>query len=91
MAQPPEPPSVQQDQDAQREERRRKLGEWGKHAGHGMQYAITIAVFALIGWRLDLWLGTGPWLLLLLLLLGFVGATVSLVKSIPLSSSPPKR
>jgi F0F1-type ATP synthase assembly protein I len=64
---------------------RQKLGEWGHYAGFGVQYAVTIGVFALIGWKLDGWLGSEPWLLITLLFLGFLGATISLVKQLPTS------
>lgn len=69
-----------------------KLEEWSRHAGHGIQFAVIIGLFAFAGIKLDDWLGTDPWLLLLLLFLGFAGATVSLVKQLPVQNrkSPPK-
>jgi F0F1-type ATP synthase assembly protein I len=60
-----------------------KLEEWGRFAGHGIQFAIIIGLFAFGGVKLDDWLGTEPWLLLTMLFLGFIGATVSLVKQLP--------
>ena len=67
------------------------IGDWGSYAGFGVQFAIIIGVFAFAGWKLDEWLGTEPFLLLLLLLLGFLGATVSLVKQLPTSKRPSKK
>lgn len=61
------------------------LEEWGRFAGHGIQFAIILGLFAFGGMKLDDWLGTEPWLLLLMLFLGFTGATVSLVKQLPVS------
>ena len=91
MASLPDPRSSKTEEEARRDEQRQKLGEWGRYAGHGVQYAVTIGVFALIGWRLDLWWGTEPWMVLVMVLLGFVGATVSLVKQLPTSRPPTKR
>lgn len=66
-----------------------KLEEWGRFAGHGIQFAIIIGLFAFGGIKLDDWLGTEPWMLLTLLFLGFVGATVSLVKQLPVQHKKP--
>jgi len=61
--------------------------EWGSYAGYGLQFAIIIGLFTFAGWKLDAWLGTEPYLLLLMLLLGFAGATISLVIQLPVSDS----
>ena len=42
---------------------------------------------ALVGWLLDRWLGTSPWLLLVLLFLGFAVAIRNIVR---ISSQPPE-
>lgn len=42
------------------------------------EFVIAIFVGAFIGWHLDGWLGTKPWLLVLFLMLGF-GAGIKLV------------
>jgi len=89
LATPPDKRSGPMGTETDREEiERAKLGEWGKHAGFGIQYAVTIGIFALVGWKLDGWLGTEPWLIIAMVFLGFIGATVSLVKQLP-SSRPP--
>jgi len=49
-------------------------------AGAGMQFGLTICLFALLGNWLDGRLGSSPWLLLAGVLLGFGGGTVSLLK-----------
>lgn len=51
-----------------------------QYAGVGMQFGLTICLFALLGRWLDGRFGTGPWLLLLGVLLGFGGGTYSLLK-----------
>lgn len=52
----------------------------------GTRYAVEIAANTLvgagIGWALDRWLGTGPWLFILFLLLGVGGGFWSLVKAV---------
>jgi F0F1-type ATP synthase assembly protein I len=49
-------------------------------AGAGLQFGLTICVFALLGNWLDGKFGTGPWLLVAGVLLAFAGGTVSLLK-----------
>jgi F0F1-type ATP synthase assembly protein I len=48
----------------------------------GVQYAVTIVVLTLLGIWLDDRAGTAPLFLLVLLLLGFVGATYSLIRQV---------
>ncbi len=91
MASFPDPRSPKTDEEERQAEQREKLGEWGRFAGFGVQYAVTIGVFSLIGWRLDLWWGTEPWLVIAMTFLGFIGATVSLVKKLPTSTPPTQR
>jgi F0F1-type ATP synthase assembly protein I len=62
---------------------RSALGDLGRHAGLGFQFAAVLALFALGGWWLDEELGTRPWLLVLGCLLGAVGATIALVRAVP--------
>jgi len=91
MANRPLSPPDPEDPGGKRRVSRAGIGDWGSYAGFGIQFAVIIGVFALAGWKLDDWLGTEPLLLLLLLLLGFVGATVSLVKQLPTSKRPSKK
>jgi F0F1-type ATP synthase assembly protein I len=50
---------------------RRKGMSGTEFAGIGMQFAVTIVVFALAGVWLDNRFGTSPWLVLLMVLGGF--------------------
>jgi F0F1-type ATP synthase assembly protein I len=52
---------------------RRKSISGSEFAGVGMQFALTIVVFALAGIWLDKRLGTDPWLVILMV---FGGATL---------------
>ncbi len=54
-----------------------------QYAGVGMQFGLTICIFALLGHWLDGRFGTAPWLLLVGVLLGFGGGTLSLLKKFP--------
>jgi len=54
--------------------------EVGKAAGAGLQFGLTICVFAVAGLWLDGRFGTEPWLLVTGVLLAFFGGTVSLTK-----------
>jgi ATP synthase protein I len=49
---------------------------------HAVEIAATTLVGAGIGWALDRWLGTGPWLFLLLLLLGVAAGFWNLLKAV---------
>lgn len=49
-------------------------------AGAGLQFGLTICVFALLGLWLDGRFGTAPWLLVTGVVLSVVGGTVSLIK-----------
>ena len=66
------------------------MGEWSQYAGFGIQYAVTIGIFAFGGFKLDEWLGTEPFGLLIAVFAGFAGATVSLVKKLPTSGPSTK-
>jgi ATP synthase protein I len=52
-------------------------------AGVGLEFAVAIALFGGIGWLLDRWLQTAPWLLILGVFLGFaagLGIVIKLAK-----------
>jgi ATP synthase protein I len=45
-------------------------GAWGIGFRVGVELVSALAVGLVIGWALDRWLGTGPWLLMLFVVLG---------------------
>lgn len=49
---------------------------------HAFEIAATTIVGAGIGWLLDRWLGSGPWLFLLFLLLGIAAGFWNLMKAV---------
>jgi len=55
---------------------------YGRMAGMGMQFGAAIIVFALVGHWLDGKAGTSPLLLVLGVLIGFAGGTMSLVYAV---------
>ena len=48
-----------------------ELAGWYRMAGVGTEFVAAIGVFAAIGWFLDRWLGSSPWLVLIGCGLGF--------------------
>ncbi len=49
---------------------------------HALEIAATTIVGAGIGWLLDRWLGTAPWLFLLFLLIGVAAGFWNLMKAV---------
>lgn len=58
------------------------VGALARGTRHAVEIAATTIVGAGIGWALDRWLGTGPWLFILLLLLGVGAGFWNLLKSV---------
>ena len=64
------------------DERKRVEQKYLRFAGVGIQYAATILVMTLIGIWIDDRTDKAPIFLLVFLLLGFVGATYSLIRQV---------
>ncbi|MCY2961790.1 MAG: AtpZ/AtpI family protein [Planctomycetota bacterium] len=64
-----------------------ELGDLGRYAGLGLQFALTMAVLGALGWWLDRRFGTLPWLLVTGVLVGALGGFVRIVKAVPGKSS----
>lgn len=47
----------------------------------GMEMVLSVVVAVVIGWGLDEWLGTAPWLLLVFLPLGIVAGILNVVRA----------
>jgi F0F1-type ATP synthase assembly protein I len=56
---------------------------FGRYAGMGLSYALTILAFGWLGWWVDGKLGTIPVFLIAGVLVGFVGGLISMVKRVP--------
>ena len=64
------------------DDRKRVEQKYLRFAGVGVQYALTILILTMAGIWLDNKFETSPLFLIILLLLGFVGATWSLVNQV---------
>jgi len=58
------------------------LGKFANLWSLGLLLPSSIAVGLLMGYFLDKWLGTGPWLLLVFSLLGAASGLISLIRAI---------
>jgi ATP synthase protein I len=54
----------------------------GEYAGVGIQLGMTIVLSALLGYWLDKKLGTGPWLLIVLVFVGAAAGFYSLYRRV---------
>ena len=66
--------------------KRKSEASWVEKAGIGVMIptmlAATMLVACVMGYYLDLWLGTKPWLFLLFLIFGFVAAVREVVRMV---------
>lgn len=68
------------------ESAKQSLNDYGRFAGVGLQFGVTLVLFAAAGYWLDQKFGTRPWLLISGVLLGSGGAFYSMIRRIPPSS-----
>ncbi len=54
-----------------------------RYSGLGLAFAATIGVFGLVGYWLDARLGSGPWILIAGVFVGFALGLYSMVKKLP--------
>jgi ATP synthase protein I len=47
----------------------------------GIDLVVGIAAGGLIGWALDRWLGTAPWMMLVFLILGFAAGLMNVIRT----------
>jgi ATP synthase protein I len=59
----------------------RDMSGWNRGMRLGSEFIAAILVGAGIGYLLDLWLHTSPWLLLVMLLVGFAAGVLNVVRS----------
>ena len=64
-----------------KQDRRAFYRELGKYSALGLEMAISVVIGLAIGYYLDEWLGTGPWLTVVWLALGFAAGVRSLYRS----------
>jgi F0F1-type ATP synthase assembly protein I len=61
--------------------------DFGRYAGLGLQFVVTLALFGGLGWWVDGMLGSTPWLLVTGVLLGSIVAFILIVRSVPPAKS----
>lgn len=55
---------------------------WGRGARLGSEFIAAILVGTGLGYLLDLWLGTQPWIMLVMLLVGFAAGILNVTRSV---------
>jgi len=65
-----------------RQDRRKLFRELGKYSALGLELAISVILGLAIGYYLDKWLGTGPWMTVIWLGLGFAAGVRSLYRAV---------
>jgi F0F1-type ATP synthase assembly protein I len=60
-------------------ERRSLNNAFGEALAYAFEFAATTVLFAGLGWLLDAWLGTEPWLLVVFSAFGFIGVCLRTV------------
>ena len=63
-------------------------GPWGIGFRVGVELVSALVVGLVIGWMLDRWLGTKPWLLMLFVVLGVAAGVMNVVRVFMPRSGP---
>lgn len=61
--------------------RRALFRELGKYSALGLEMAISVVIGLAIGYYLDRWLGTGPWMTVAWIAIGFAAGVRSLYRA----------
>jgi len=64
-----------------KQDRRAFFRELGRYSALGLEMAISVLIGGAIGYYLDKWLGTGPWLMVLWIGIGFAAGVRSLYRA----------
>jgi ATP synthase protein I len=64
-----------------RQDRKAFFRELGKYSALGLEMALSVVIGMAIGYYLDRWLGTGPWLMVVWIGLGFAAGVRSLYRA----------
>ena len=68
---------------------RRAIKEAGPYLTLGLELGLTMIVWSLIGYLLDMWLGTLPWLTLAGVLVGMISLFIQLIRVAKSSGGKP--
>lgn len=64
-----------------RQDRKAFFRELAKYSALGLEMALSVVIGMGIGYYLDRWLGTGPWLMIVWIGLGFAAGVRSLYRA----------
>lgn len=64
-----------------KQDRRAFFRELGRYSALGLEMSISVLVGVGVGYYLDKWLGTGPWLMVLWIGIGFAAGVRSLYRA----------
>jgi len=64
-----------------KQDRRELFRELGKYSALGLELAIAVILGLAIGYYLDKWLGTGPWMTVIWMAIGFAAGLRSLFRA----------
>lgn len=64
-----------------KQDRKELFRELGRYSALGLEMAISVVIGLAIGYYLDKWLGTGPWLTVVWIAIGFAAGVRSLYRS----------
>ncbi len=65
----------------EKQDRRELFRELGKYSALGLELAIAVVIGLAVGHYLDKWLGTGPWMTVIWLGIGFAAGVRSLYRA----------
>ncbi len=64
-----------------KDDRRSFYRELGRYGALGIEMSISVVIGMAIGWYLDRWLGTAPWLMVVWIGFGFAAGVRSLYRA----------
>ena len=64
-----------------RQDRKTLFRELGKYSALGLEMALSVVIGLGVGYYLDQWLGTGPWLMIVWICFGFAAGVRSLYRA----------
>lgn len=65
----------------EKQDRKAFYRELGKYSALGLEMAISVVIGLAVGYYLDRWLGTSPWLTVVWLAIGFAAGVRSLYRA----------
>ena len=73
----------------EKEDRRAFYRELGRYSALGLEMAVSVVIGLAVGYYLDKWLGTGPWMTVIWIAIGFAAGVRSLYRAALRSGKDP--